>query len=65
MGKWFDDTLCDKTNVNIIEQQVAEGMRNIDKTGLPGISKAWVYQHGLLPRITWPLILHDLERLKR
>ncbi|XP_063435804.1 uncharacterized protein LOC134716731 [Mytilus trossulus] len=45
-------------------------MRNIDKTGLPGKLKAWIYQHGLLPRISWPLMLYEItlstvEKLER
>ena len=32
LGKWFDETLGDKVNIQRIEQQVREGMRNIDKT---------------------------------
>ena len=55
LGKWYDETLCERTNISRIEQQVSEGMRNIDKTGLPGKLKAWIYQHGLLPRIAWPV----------
>ncbi|XP_033750531.1 uncharacterized protein LOC117334822 [Pecten maximus] len=35
-------------------------MRNIDKTGLPGKYKAWIFQHGLLPRLTWPLMLYEI-----
>lgn len=30
----------------------------IDKTGLPGKFKAWIYQHGVLPRILWPLLVY-------
>ena len=51
LGKWHDETMCDRTDISRIEQQVSEGMRNIDKTGLPEKFKAWIYQHGLLPRI--------------
>lgn len=40
-GKWFDTSLNVKNRR--IEQQVLEGMRNIDKT-----LKACIYQHGLL-----------------
>ena len=32
----------------------------IDKTGLPGKFKAWLYQHGLLPRLLWPLMLYEI-----
>ena len=41
LGKWYDDSLSDKNNIKRIEQQVSEGMRNIDKTGLPLKLKAW------------------------
>ena len=60
LGKWYDETPCDRTNISGIEQQVSEGMRNIDKTGLPGKFKAWIYEHGLLPRIAWPLLLYEI-----
>ncbi|CAC5393214.1 unnamed protein product [Mytilus coruscus] len=57
LRKWFDDSLSDKNNIRRIEQQVSDGMRNIDKIGLQEKLKAWIYQHGLLPRISWPLML--------
>ncbi|VDI83152.1 Hypothetical predicted protein [Mytilus galloprovincialis] len=45
-------------------------MRNIDKTGLPGKLKVWIYQHGLPPRISWPIMLYEItltrvEKLER
>ena len=46
LGKRYDETLCDRTNISRIEQQVFEGMRNIDKICLPRTFKAWIYQHG-------------------
>ena len=57
--KWCDEILCDRTNISRIEQ-VSEGMRNIDKTCIPGKFKAWIYQLGLLPRIAWPLLLYEI-----
>ncbi|KAK0150652.1 hypothetical protein N1851_008245 [Merluccius polli] len=30
-----------------------------DKSGLPGKFKAWIYQHGVLPRILWPLLVYE------
>ena len=32
----------------------------VDKFGLPGKFKAWIYQHGMLPRILWPLLVYDV-----
>ena len=60
LWKWYDETLCDRTNISRIGQQVSEGMRNIDKTCIPGKFKAWIYQHGLLLRIAWPLLLYEI-----
>ncbi|KAI7802934.1 polyprotein, partial [Triplophysa rosa] len=31
----------------------------VDKSGLPGKFKAWIYQHGVLPRILWPLLVYE------
>ena len=59
LGKWFDDTLSDHRNVDNIRKQVADWLNMIDKTGLPGKYKAWMYQHGVLPRVTWPLTLYE------
>ena len=60
LGKWFDASLKDGNNVSRLRNQVQEGMKTIDKTGLPGKYKAWMYQHGLLPRLTWPLTLYEI-----
>ena len=35
-------------------------MKTVDKSGLPGKYKAWIYQHGILPRLLWPLLVYDV-----
>ena len=35
-------------------------MGKIDKSGLPGRFKAWLYQHAALPRIMWPLTVYSV-----
>lgn len=32
----------------------------MDKSGLPGRFKAWIYQHTILPRILWPLLVYTV-----
>ncbi|XP_059378226.1 uncharacterized protein LOC132114105 [Carassius carassius] len=62
LGKWFDDSLTDRNNIASTEKQMEELLRRIEKSGLPGKFKAWLYQHGLLPRIMWLLTVYeDLE----
>ncbi|XP_069133240.1 uncharacterized protein [Argopecten irradians] len=56
-----DESLKDSINNSKVEQQVCEGLRNIDKTGLPGNFKAWIFQQGLLPRLSWPLMLYEIS----
>ena len=59
LGKQFDATLGDKENMKNVEQQLAEWLTRIDQSGLPGNYKAWMYQHGVLPRILWPLLVYE------
>ncbi|KAK0142515.1 hypothetical protein N1851_019559 [Merluccius polli] len=33
-------------------------LSKVDKTGLPGRFKAWIYQHSILPRILWLLLVY-------
>ncbi len=39
---------------------LATWLTAIDKSGLPGKFKAWIYQHGVLPRILWPLLVYEV-----
>lgn len=32
----------------------------MDKSGLPGKFKAWVYQHNILPRLFWLLLVYEV-----
>ncbi|XP_021365777.1 uncharacterized protein LOC110458420 [Mizuhopecten yessoensis] len=41
LGKWFDASLKDTSNISSMQKQAIEWMRKIDKSGLPGKFKAW------------------------
>ena len=60
LGKWYDATLQDGNNIKRIKNQLTEGLKQIDKSGLPGKFKAWLFQNGLLPRLMWPLMLYEV-----
>ncbi|XP_066271283.1 uncharacterized protein [Branchiostoma lanceolatum] len=60
LGKWYDDTLSDRTNVSSTMKQIEEWLRRIEKSGLPGKFKAWLYQHGMLPRLMWLLTVYEV-----
>ncbi|XP_053389443.1 uncharacterized protein LOC128552430 [Mercenaria mercenaria] len=60
LGKWFDSTLTDKGSQERLREQVHDGLQKISKTELPGKFKAWMFQHGLLPRLVWPLMVYEV-----
>lgn len=39
-------------------------MTSVDKCGLPGKCKAWGFQHGVLPRLLWPMLEYEVPLLK-
>jgi hypothetical protein len=60
LGKWFDSALSDRSSHDRLTQQVKEGLKRIEGSELPGKLKAWLYQHGLLPRLVWPLMVYEI-----
>jgi len=60
LGKWIDSSLNDTNSIKRLQNQVQESLMKINKTGLPGKFKARMYQHGLLPRLTWPLTFYEV-----
>ncbi len=60
LGKVFNCRLNDRDSVKATGADL-EGwlwLRTVDKSGLPG--RFWVYQHGILPRILWPLLIYEV-----
>ena len=60
LGKWFDASLHDRDNARKLERQAEDGIKKIDRCGLPGKFKACLYQHALPPRLIWPLMLYEV-----
>lgn len=60
LGKWFDESLTDRNHIASTEKQTEDWVRRIKKSGLPGKFKAWLYQHGLLPRLMWLLTAYEV-----
>lgn len=59
LGKMFNCSLKDAASIRATNEQLEGWLTTVDKSGLPGKFKAWVYQHGILPRILWPLLVYD------
>lgn len=60
-GKVFDCRLRGTVSVQGTIKKLEAWVFIIDKSGLPGRFKAWLYQHGILPRILWPLLVYELK----
>ncbi|XP_028292553.1 uncharacterized protein LOC114455485 [Gouania willdenowi] len=59
LGKVFNCSLRDADSTQSTNQELETWLAAVDKSGLPGKFKAWIYQHGILPRILWPLLVYD------
>ncbi|XP_035688709.1 LOW QUALITY PROTEIN: uncharacterized protein LOC118424272 [Branchiostoma floridae] len=70
LGKVFSSSLKDTASVQQTRSDLTTWLEGIDKTGLPGSFKAWMFQHGVLPRVLWPLLVYEVpmtmvEQLER
>lgn len=60
LGKFFDSSLKDPVAIQKSTQQLGTWLTKVDKSGLPGRFKAWIYQHSILPRVLWPLLIYTV-----
>lgn len=60
LGKMFDSSLRNMTSIQLTCTELDGWFRTVDKSGLPGKFKAQVNQHGILPRILWPLLIYSV-----
>ncbi|RXN21510.1 hypothetical protein ROHU_024089 [Labeo rohita] len=60
LGKWYRADLNDKQSVREMIIQADTWMTSLEKSGLPGRYRAWGYQHGVFPRLLWPLLVYEV-----
>lgn len=58
LGELFDSSLKDTASIQRTSKELGGWLRCVDRSGLPGRFKAWIYQHSILPRILWPLLVY-------
>lgn len=61
LAKVFNSSLRDSDTILQTKADLTAWLTAIDKSGLPGKFKAWIYQHGVLPRLLWPLLVYELS----
>ena len=70
LGKRIDRSLRDTVAIQKTKDNLEKWLTQVDKSGLPGRFKAWVYQHAVLPKILWPLSIYEftmahIEQMER
>lgn len=60
LGKIFNSTLKETAAVQSEGKELKRWISAVDKSGLPGKFKEWIYQHGILPRLLWPLLIYEV-----
>ena len=60
LGRLYKLPLTDRHWGTELERTTSDSLKMIDKVDLPGKLKVWLYQHGLLPRLMWPLQVYEV-----
>lgn len=60
LGKVFNSSLKDSASIQETCQELESYLRAVNHSGLPGKFKAWIYQHGILPKVLWPLLVYEV-----
>lgn len=60
LGKIFNCSLRGSSAIQGTFKELETSFSKLDKSGLPGSFKAWIYQHGILPPILWPLLVYEV-----
>ena len=61
LGRLYAFPLTDRHRGVEVQRTALEGFHAIEKSELPGKLKAWCLQHGLLPRLLWPLQIYEIS----
>ena len=61
LGRLYAFPLTDRHRGVEVQRTALEGLHAIEKSELPGKLKAWCFQHGLLPRLLWPLQIFEIS----
>ena len=61
LGKTFNSSLNDTAAKQKTIKDLEEWLTKIDRRGLPGRFKAWLFQYAVLPRVLWPLLVYHIS----
>ncbi len=62
LGRWIYPSLKEKENVDSATKKLENFMMKTDKLFLDGKKKCWIYQHGILPYLTWDFMMIEFPK---
>ena len=60
-GRWIKGDLTDRNTKEQVGKMFSEGMRDIGKSLVTGVMKVWIYQHMLLHRLGWVIMIYEIS----
>jgi hypothetical protein len=60
LGRWISVDVNETQVQSFVKDEFVRCMDLIDADVVNGCMKAWMYQFGVLPRLSWPSLVHDL-----
>ena len=60
LGRVIDGHLDDKVAREDVMVELTSLLKVIDKSYLTGMMKCWIYQHLIIPKIKWKLLIYDV-----
>lgn len=61
LGRHIHYNLSESEIKEKIFDDFAKDVKAVKETPVNGLIKLWLYQHGIIYRLTWPFLIHDLD----
>lgn len=62
LGRWISSDLDDEATKRKFEADFFKWLALVDKDLVNGLMKLWIYQHYIIAKSSWPLLVHDFNR---
>ena len=62
LGRWLSKDLNDEQTKSKFKADFFGWLNRVDKDPINGLMKLWVYQHYIIPKSSWPLLIQDFNR---
>lgn len=62
LGRWISSDLNDEATKRNFKSEFFNWLDLVDKDLINGLMKLWIYQHYVIAKSSWPLLVHDFNR---